>query len=113
MALAILFRVAALIVRRFLGAGSAAVTGGAGAALFGGRPRRFGAVPSIERTWAICSSSLFRVSSRPARAAFSMSLDSAGVVGILKIIVQKRGPASYGYRAKSVGRLRGILEGTF
>ena len=91
MASAILFRAAAPIFRRFFETGAVATAADADAALFGGRPRLFGAVPSIERTWAICSSNLVRVNSRPERAAFSTSLDSAGVVGILKIIVQKSG----------------------
>jgi hypothetical protein len=52
------------------------------AALLGGRPRRFGAVPSIDRTCAMCCWIRFFCSSKPLRAAVSNSCETAGYLGI-------------------------------
>jgi hypothetical protein len=77
MASAILFRAAAPIFRRFLAAGlDRSLRRGCRALQRPSAPLWCG--PSIERTWAICSSSLFRCSSKPARAAFNILVGQCG-----------------------------------
>jgi hypothetical protein len=88
---AIFLRAAALIRRRFLAARFGATTVLAVTEFFGGRPLFLGAIPSTARTWAICSVTLFRCCSRPARAALSISFEIPWDVGILKTIVQESG----------------------
>ena len=65
----ILFRAAALILRRF----RAGWGDGCETALLGGRPRFL--IPSIERTLAICSSILAFCRSKPSRAAVNSSCE--------------------------------------
>src|ERR1700736_2421587 len=72
----ILFRAAALIFRRLRsGFGDFCAAG-----FFGGRPRFL--IPSRERTCVICSSILVFCRSKPFRAAFRISRETVGCLGI-------------------------------